>query len=82
QEVLVEAEPHELGVPRLILADEVAGAAQVEVAGADREAGPEAGIVLRDGRVVWKRPCPDSAACTALATDLLERIRAVRESAA
>ncbi len=42
----------------------------------------EAGIVLRDGRVVWKRPCPDSAACTALATDLLERIRAVRESAA
>ncbi|WP_331303729.1 hypothetical protein [Methylobacterium oryzae] len=41
----------------------------------------EAGIVLRDGRVVWKRPCPDSAACTALAADLLERIRAVRERA-
>ncbi|WP_331326896.1 hypothetical protein [Methylobacterium fujisawaense] len=39
----------------------------------------EAGIALRDGRVVWKRPCPDSAACAALATDLLERIRAARE---
>ncbi|OXE37844.1 hypothetical protein CCS92_33720 [Methylobacterium radiotolerans] len=41
-----------------------------------------AGSVLRDGRGVCKRPCPDSAACTARATDLLQRIRAVRESAA
>jgi len=41
----------------------------------------EDGIVLREGRVVWKRPCPDAAACAALAADLLDRIRAARDSA-
>ena len=41
----------------------------------------KADIVLREGRVVWKRPCPDSATCAALAADLLERIRAAREHA-
>ncbi|MCJ2135340.1 DEAD/DEAH box helicase [Methylobacterium sp. J-026] len=39
------------------------------------------GIVLREGRVVWKRPCPDAAACAALAADLLDRVRAARERA-
>ena len=42
----------------------------------------EDGLVLREGRVVWKRPCPDAAACAALAADLLDRIRAAREAAA
>ncbi|MFB0488090.1 transcription-repair coupling factor (superfamily II helicase) [Methylobacterium sp. OAE515] len=41
----------------------------------------EDGIVLREGRVVWKRPCPDAAACATLAADLLDRIRAARDSA-
>jgi transcription-repair coupling factor (superfamily II helicase) len=41
----------------------------------------EDGLVLREGRVVWKRPCPDAAACAALAADLLDRIRAAREAA-
>jgi len=41
----------------------------------------EAEILLREGRVVWKRSCPDSATCAALAADLLERIRAARERA-
>ncbi|WP_043355599.1 TRCF domain-containing protein, partial [Methylobacterium sp. B1] len=41
----------------------------------------EADVILREGRVVWKRPCPDSAGCAALAADLLERIRAARERA-
>jgi transcription-repair coupling factor (superfamily II helicase) len=41
----------------------------------------EGGLVLREDRVVWKRPCPDAAACAALAADLLERIRAAREQA-
>ena len=39
------------------------------------------GVILREGRVVWKRPCPDAAACTALAGELLERIRTARERA-
>jgi len=40
------------------------------------------GIVLRAGRVVWKRPCPEAAACAELASELLERVRAARERAA
>ena len=39
------------------------------------------GVILREGRVVWKRPCPDAAACATLAADLLDRIRAARDSA-
>jgi hypothetical protein len=42
-------------VPRLILADEVAGAAQVEVAGADREAGPEAVEGLQGAQALERR---------------------------
>ena len=38
-------------------------------------------VLLREGRVVWKRPCPDAAACATLAADLLDRIRAARDSA-
>ncbi|MCJ2088958.1 DEAD/DEAH box helicase [Methylobacterium sp. E-005] len=38
-------------------------------------------IILREGRVVWKRPCPDAASCAALAGELLERIRTARERA-
>ncbi|MGU3664295.1 DEAD/DEAH box helicase [Methylobacterium sp. A49B] len=38
-------------------------------------------IILREGRVVWKRPCPGPADCAALADALLERVRAARERA-
>jgi transcription-repair coupling factor (superfamily II helicase) len=38
-------------------------------------------IILREGRVVWKRPCPGAADCAALAGELLERVRAARERA-
>ncbi len=39
------------------------------------------GVILREGRVVWKRACPDAAACAALAGELLEHIRTARERA-
>jgi transcription-repair coupling factor (superfamily II helicase) len=39
------------------------------------------GVILREGRVVWKQPCPDAASCAALASDLLDRIRTARERA-
>ncbi|MCJ2069139.1 DEAD/DEAH box helicase [Methylobacterium sp. J-030] len=39
------------------------------------------GVILREGRVVWKRPCPDAESCAALAGDLLDRIRTARERA-
>ncbi|MEL6061763.1 DEAD/DEAH box helicase [Methylobacterium sp. DCY52] len=39
------------------------------------------GVILREGRVVWKRPCPDADACAALAGELLERVRTARERA-
>ncbi|WP_457107888.1 DEAD/DEAH box helicase [Methylobacterium sp. P5_C11] len=38
-------------------------------------------IVLREGRMVWKRPCPGAADCATLASDLLDRVRAARERA-
>ncbi|MCJ2125333.1 DEAD/DEAH box helicase [Methylobacterium sp. J-077] len=41
----------------------------------------EDGIVLRQGRVVWRRPCADAEARAGLAADLLDRIRAARERA-
>jgi transcription-repair coupling factor (superfamily II helicase) len=40
------------------------------------------GILLREGRLVWKRPCPEAADCAALAAELLDRVRAARERAA
>jgi len=39
------------------------------------------GIILREGRVVWKQPCPDAASCAALGGELLERVRTARERA-
>ena len=41
----------------------------------------EDGIVLREGRVVWKRPCPERRGLRGLAVDLLDRVRAARERA-
>jgi transcription-repair coupling factor (superfamily II helicase) len=39
----------------------------------------EDGLILREGRVVWKRSCPAASDCAELAADLLDRIRAARE---
>jgi transcription-repair coupling factor (superfamily II helicase) len=38
-------------------------------------------IILREGRIVWKRPCPEAADCAALADELMEAVRAARERA-
>ncbi|MDP4006427.1 DEAD/DEAH box helicase [Methylobacterium sp. NEAU K] len=40
------------------------------------------GIILREGRVVWRQPCADAAARATLAAGLLDRVRTARERAA
>ena len=52
---------------------------------ADRPLPPmpaEDGIILRQGRVVWRNACANAQARASLAADLLDRIRAARERTA
>jgi hypothetical protein len=53
--VLVEADADQLEVARLLLAEQVAGTAQVEVAGADREAGAEVVEHLHGAKALERR---------------------------